>query len=383
VISQKRPESLKARLANPRVLVTEGLAAMRARASFGLVVVLVDLALYNAVQLVYFFRAGHYPDFRLFWNAARLILAHGPGAVFAVQAGAPYPTMIDPPLIAWLVMPLAILPFPVAFGIWIAASALAIAWAAWLCGAGWRGVLSGFALFPVFDALGSGQVAPLLLLAVVWAVRLADGGRWAAAGLLLALLSVKPQMGVLLPIVLLASGRWRIVVAAAGAGAVVGALTLASLGVSGMHAWLVALSSSGSDPYFQRWSFIPLVGTTGWYPAVVLVALLVGIGARRWRHDLLLVIGLGLTGSLLINHYLTPQDFVMLLLPVWALVRLGPRAAFLGGVLWVGAWLCLWVPPATVAAEALVVVALALPLERLHVLPAPSPRVQTGGIPAR
>lgn len=359
------------------------LAALPARASFGLVVVLVDLVLYNAVQLVYFFRAGHYPDFRLFWNAARLILAHGPGAVFAVQVGAPYPTMIDPPLIAWLVMPLAIFPFPVAFGIWIAASALALAWAAWLCGAGWRGVLSSFALLPVFVALGSGQVAPLLLLAVVWAVRLADGGRWAVAGVLLALLSVKPQMGVLLPIALLASGRWRIVVAAAGAGVVIGLLTLGSLGVSGMRAWLVALSSSGSDPYFQHWSLIPWVGTAGWYPAVVLVALLVGLGARRWRHDLLLVVGLGLTGSLLINHYLTPQDLVMLLLPVWALVRLGPRGALLGGVLWAGAWLCLWVPPATVAAEALVVVVVAVPLERLARSRSGFPWVETGGVPAQ
>jgi hypothetical protein len=358
------------------------LAALRARASFGLVVVLVDLALYNAVQLVYFFRAGHYPDFRLFWNAAGLILAHGPGAVFDVQVGAPYPTMIDPPLIAWIVMPLAILPFPVAFGIWITASAFALGWAAWLCGAGWRGVLSGFALLPVFVALGSGQVAPLLLLVVVWAVRLADSGRWAAAGALLALLSVKPQMGLLLPIVLLASGRWRIVVAAAAAGAVIGALTLGSLGVSGMHTWLVTLSSSGSDPYFQRWSLIPFVGTVGWYPAVALVAVLVALGARRWRHDLLLVMGLGLTGSLLINHYLTPQDLVMLLLPVWALVRLGPRGAFLGGVLWVGAWLCLWVPPATVAAEALVVVILAFPLERLARSPSGFPWVEAGGIPA-
>jgi hypothetical protein len=369
-------------LTNRRVLRAQLLAALPARASFGLVVVLVDLTLYNAVQLVLFFRAGHYPDFRLFWNAAGLILAHGPGAVFAVQVGAPYPTMIDPPLIAWLVIPLAILPFPVAFGIWITASSVALGWAAWLCGAGWRGVLSSFALLPVFVALGSGQVAPLLLLVVVWSVRLADGGRWVAAGALLAMLSIKPQMGILLPIVLVVSGRWRIVVSAAGAGAVIAALTLASLGLSGMHSWLVALSSSGSDPYFQRWSLIPFVGTIGWYPAVVLVALLVGIGARRWRHDLMLVMGLGLTGSLLINHYLTPQDLVMLLLPVWALVRLGPRGALLGGVLWTGVWLCLWVPPVTVAAEALVVVALALPQVRLARSAPGFPRV-VAGVPAR
>jgi hypothetical protein len=51
----------------------------------------------------------------------------------------------------------------------------------------------------------------------------------------------------------------------------------------------------------------------------------------------------------------------MLLLPVWALVRIGGPAALVGGLLWLGGWLSLWLPEVTIAAEALVV-ALALPV---------------------
>jgi hypothetical protein len=204
----------------------------------------------------------------------------------------------------------------------------------------------------------------LLLLAVVWAVRLDAGGRWAAAGLLYALLAVKPQMGLLLPVALLAAGRWRTVAMAAAVGVAIAALTVAALGADGLRTWLAAVSDFSFNLYFLRWSLVPLVGAAGWWVALLVVAVLVAAGARRWNADPLLVTGIGLTGSLLVNHYLTPPDFVMLLLPVWALVRIGGPAAVLGGLLWLGGWLSLWLPEVTIAAEALVVV-LAFPLARV------------------
>jgi hypothetical protein len=352
-------------------------AILRARAPFAFTVVLVDLTLYDAYQLAFFFRSARYPDFRLFWGAARLVLANGPGAVYGTLAGAPWP-YLNPPLLAWLLVPLAAMPFELAFGLWFVASAVALAWAARLCEVGWRGVLSAFALLPVFLALGTGQVAPLLLLAVVWAVRLDARGRWAAAGLLYALLAVKPQMGLLLPVALLAAGRWRTVAMAAAAGVAIAALTVAALGVDGLRAWLAAVSDFSFNPYFLRWSLVPLVGGAGWWVALLVVAALVAAGARRWSADPLVVTGIGLTGSLLVNHYLTPPDFVMLLLPAWALVRIGGPAALLGGMLWLGGWLSLWLPEVTIATEALVV-ALAIPLARVVLGRRLAPAFQTVG----
>lgn len=349
--------------------------AWRRRGLFALTVALFNLALYDALQLTLFLRAGFFPDFRLFWNAARLVLAHGPGAVYATQ-GSPWPYLNPPPL-AWLVVPLGMLPFEPAFAIWLVASLLALAWAPLLSGLGWRGVLSGAALLPTFVALGSGQVSPLLLLALVWAARLEARGRWLAAGLLFSLLAVKPQLGFLLPVALLAAGRWRPVAAAAGAGAVIGAATLASLGVEGVESWVTAISAFSHNSYFLRWSLVSVFGEIGWWLALPMVALAVAIASRRWKAQPMLVVGLGLTGSLLMNHYATPSDFVVLLLPVWALIRIDWRTAVLAGILWTGAWLCLWLPWATVAAGAVVLLAVALPLA------GPLPPAAEVGPPAR
>ncbi|HEY8884281.1 MAG TPA: glycosyltransferase family 87 protein [Chloroflexota bacterium] len=348
---------------------------MRRRGLFALTVALFVFAIYDAIQLTFFLRAGFFPDFRLFWNAARLVLAHGPGAVYATQAS-PWP-YLNPPLLAWLVIPLAALPFDVAYAIWIVASLAALTWAAWVAGVGWRGALAGLALLPAFVAIGSGQVAPLILLALVWAVRLEARGRWITAGLLFSLLAVKPQLGFLLPVALLASSRWRPVAATAAAGAVIGAATVASLGFDGVRSWATAVSAFSHNSYFLRWSLVSLVGDSGWWLALPIVAALVGLGARRWKADPMMVVGLGVCGSILVNHYLTPSDLVVLLLPVWALLRARSTMAALGGLLWTGTWLCLWFPWATIAAESLVLVAAALPFV------APHPLIRSLGVTGR
>lgn len=337
------------------------MAALRARAPFALAVLLADLALYDAVQLVFFLRAGHYPDFELFWNAARAVLAHGPGAVYAAQPGAPWP-YLNPPLLAWLLAPVALLPFNVAFGLWIVASAAALGWAARLCGAGWWGALSAAAFLPSFVALGSGQVAPLLVLALAGMARLEARDRWAPAGVLLAVAAVKPQLALLVPVALLAAGRWRAVALAAGLGVVVAALTVAALGPDGIRAWLGTLARFSNNPYFLRWSLVPVLGSGGWWVALAVAAVLVALAARRWRADALLVTGVGIVGSVLLNHYLTPSDLVVLLLPAWALCAGGAGSRALGGALWAAGWLALWLPWVLLAGEVAVLVALALPV---------------------
>ncbi len=352
--------------------IGRALAALRARARFALVVLLSDLAVYDLLQLVVYLRQHHVPDFLLYWSAARVAITNGPGAIYSASAfnavvqaewgaGPPWP-YLNPPVLAWILAPFALLPFSIAFGVWFVASTVALAAAARLCGTGWLGVLSAFAFLPAFIALGTGQVAPLLLLALIVAVRLERSGRWAEAGALLALLTVKPQLGLLVPVALLAAGRWRPVAVAAGLTIAIGLATLLTFGLAGIGAWLSAVRSFSDSPYFLRWSFVPLVGQTGWWVGLVVTAILVGLGARRWRGNTLVVVGLGVAGSLLVNHYITPPDFVMLLLPAWALVRVGDRAALLGAAIWAGGWLAIWFPVSLVAAEGALVIALALPI---------------------
>jgi len=353
-------------------MVSRGLAVIRARAPFALAVVLADLALYNLVQLFFFLRAHRFPDFLLFWAAARVAVAHGPSAMYSKAAfdaavqpvwgtGPPWP-YLNPPVLAWLLVPLTVLPFGVAFGIWMAASAAALGWAAWLSGHGVRFVLSALGFLPTFVALGSGQVAPLILLALILASRFDARNRAVAAGVLLAVLAAKPQLGLLLPVVLLAAGMWRSAATAAVIAAILGAATVLALGVDGTRTWLSAVRDFSDNPYFMRWSLVPVVGDTGWWAVLVVAAGAVGLAARRWRHDALTVYGLGITGSILVNHYLTPSDLVMLLLPVWALARAGGRAALLGGVLWLAGWAALFLPAVLIGAEVLTLLALNLPV---------------------
>jgi hypothetical protein len=353
-------------------MVSRGLAVIRSRAPFALAVFLADLALYNLIQLILLLQAHPFPDFLLFWAAGRAAVAHGPAAVYskpafdaAVRAvwgtGPPWP-YLNPPVLAWLLIPLTLLPFGLAYGLWIAASATALGWAAWLTGHGVRFVLSALGFLPTFVALGSGQVAPLILLALVAATRLEARNRQVGAGAVLAVLAVKPQLGLLLPVAILAAGRWRAPATAAVIAIALAGATLLTLGGDGTRSWLSAVRDFSDNPYFLRWSLVPLVGDTGWWAALVVVAVAVGLAARRWRDDLLTVYGVGVTGSILVNHYLTPSDLVMLLLPAWALARAGGRAAVVGALLWLAGWVALFLPAAVIGAEVLTLLALNLPV---------------------
>lgn len=337
-----------------------GVTALLRRVHFAIAVVLFDLSLYNVYQLWIFLRGGRYSDLRLFWGAARLVALHGPGAVYGAQPGAPWP-YLNPPLLAWLLVPLAGLPFEILFAAWLLASVTALGWSAWICGTGWRGALAAAAFLPCFVALGSGQVAPLLLLAVVFAVRLERGGRSIAAGLALSLLAVKPQLGLLVPVALIAAGRWRLLASVLPIWTLIGGLTVASLSVDGLRSWLSALAFFSDNPYFLRWSVVSLIGSTGWLLALAATAGLLAMAVRHRRDDTTAVIGLGILASVFVNHYLTPSDLVMLLLPVWALARVEGHARLLAAVLWTAGWLALWLPWVLLCAEVSVLVALALP----------------------
>jgi alpha-1,2-mannosyltransferase len=89
------------------------------------------------------------------------------------------------------------------------------------------------------------------------------------AGVLFGLLAYKPQFGFLIPIVLLASGRWR---ALAGAAATVAVLAFAATIVFGPHVWQAFLDSTR----FTRVVALEQ-GDTGWYKIQSLFA-----WARMW-----------------------------------------------------------------------------------------------------
>jgi alpha-1,2-mannosyltransferase len=110
--------------------------------------------------------------------------------------------------------------------------------------------------FPaVFINFGHGHNG-FLTAALIGAALMCLDRRPALAGVLIGLLAYKPQFGLLLPVVLVASGRWRVFAAAAATVAVLAAIATAALGAS---VWDAFLASTG----FTRIVVLEN-GETGW-----------------------------------------------------------------------------------------------------------------------
>lgn len=91
--------------------------------------------------------------------------------------------------------------------------------------------------FPaVFVNVGHGQNGFLTTALLAGALHLLDRRPW-VAGMLIALLAYKPQFGVLIPLVLLVTMRWRVIASAVLTGIVLVALGVAMLGVDVWHAF--------------------------------------------------------------------------------------------------------------------------------------------------
>ena len=95
----------------------------------------------------------------------------------------------------------------------------------------------------------SGQCAFLVAALLIFGVRLLDGRPW-IAGAVLGLLSIKPQFGLMVPVLLLAARQWRGAVGALASGAGLAALSALIFGPELWRAWIVwsvhAATESGS-----------------------------------------------------------------------------------------------------------------------------------------
>lgn len=162
-------------------------------------------------------------DFASFWNAARLALSGQPAIPYNTQAFAeaqhaamgpiPFYAFFYPPTFLLVLLPLGALSYLVALAAFLGATFALAAYAANRILPG-RGALLAVAAAPAcFIALGHGQNAFLLAGLVGLGIALLER-RPIAAGLLIALASIKPQLGLLIPIALLVGGHWRTLIAA-------------------------------------------------------------------------------------------------------------------------------------------------------------------------
>ena len=250
--------------------------------------------------------AGGAPDFVGFAAAARL-LAHGSRCLYCAlplaQAAAQYvghtgpvpavDPFLNPPPAALVLVPLVALPKLWGFAIFIALSAASLVAAGWLlirrlsCPP--MPTLLALAAIPSGLALVDGQWAPLLTLALVASLCLVRR-RPMAAGMLLALLLIKPQTIWLVPLALIAARRWR-VLSGLCLGAVAGAaLSVALVGVHETLAWASAVEGAGSV-WLAGSSSVPgfaasIAGTSAGYVAAAAGAGTALTAAILLRHQL-------------------------------------------------------------------------------------------------
>lgn len=163
-------------------------------------------------------------DFFALWSTARLATEHpaaeayDPAALKAFQLGLgmaesqsyPFPY---PPSFLLALLPLGLLPQGVAYVVAIAGTLALYLWAT--AGNCWRSPMALAALLAPTTTITAvaGQAGFLAAALLIGGFRLA-GPRPIAAGILFGLATYKPQMGILVPVALLAAGLWRTIATA-------------------------------------------------------------------------------------------------------------------------------------------------------------------------
>ncbi|AXB76734.1 glycosyltransferase family 87 protein [Novosphingobium sp. P6W] len=322
------------------------------------------LALLNAVMLVALIVTSHGgvdrngfllgSDFISFWTVGQMLGAHAnpyDGAAhiaaqrlfFASDAG--YTAFFYPPSFLPFCRPLGLLGYFPALGIWLATTAAVYlaALRGW-----WREADTQMPLWLLFVAFPAvpivvthGQTAFLvagLLGLGAWLVP----SRPVLAGILFGLATIKPQFGVLLPLVLLLTREWKVTVAAALTALVLAAIAALSFGWQTWPDWLAASAraedamAAGAVGYAKMTSpfaALKLLGTstTAAYAVQAIVSLAVAslLGWAAWRRRWSSALAAAtLAGAPLATPFVLDYDTVILAFPLLWLTGQGLRGGF-------------------------------------------------------
>jgi glycosyl transferase family 87 len=277
-------------------------------------------------------------DFRLVYGAAMVGWQHGYAHLYDLAAQksvveslhAYWSPYLNPPPLAWLGTAFLAVPFDLAI----------LLWTAFLVGAAlltWRLAAPGdglarlahlvlfVGLFPTAFGLMVGQPVALVAAAVAVAWWLAERGKPGLAGLALSLIAIKPQLALLVPLCLLVAGHWRVVAVWAVATAVMAGVALVLLGGDGLQRYRDALALASQWEPTRRYA---IAGPLGLGPQVyvveaVVVAVAIFAAWRQRNSPVGVPIATGIVASLLFTPYVGFQDFAMLVVAGWLVVRSG------------------------------------------------------------
>jgi hypothetical protein len=299
-------------------------------------------ALFDLYQWVLAYAADRFHnDFTFYYAAARIGLEHGWQSIYDLKLQqveldaigsrihiAELARYISPPPVAWLAAPLTPLPYTAALGVWtvLLLAALVLTWRLAAPGAGRERLIyvaAAIGWLPVIYALQLEQPGLFVALGVAACYALLRANRPVWAGVALGALALKPQLAFLVPVALLVARQNRAFlgsVAALGFLAVVSALALGSDGIATYEA---RLNFAASVPVNRELTLALLIGNLTVTRVVqVLIALWsLALVYRMRRRGPEWVFVPALVGGLLASPYLHLDDFLMLGLAAWLVLR--------------------------------------------------------------
>lgn len=239
-------------------------------------------------------------DFNVFWAAATLALGGDPlGALdirrlyeaMPVRPDAWYPFVYPPGFLA-LIAPFGALPFALAWPLFTGLSllGLAAAFRLWTDGSG-AALITAACAPVVLPALILGQTSLLWTAGLVTALWFLRRDNAIGAGILIGCLTLKPQLGLILPVALIAFGAWRVILWAMITALVllIGPLALFGLGyvpalLDGVSGHLSTISAAGEQPGRMLAILTLLIGASIPEEAATIgqIACSIGVAAMVW-----------------------------------------------------------------------------------------------------
>ncbi len=243
-------------------------------------------------------------DYRVFWAAGRLALEGDALAAFdmarlsAVHGVAPEAWMpwLYPPGYLLILMPFGAMSFAPGFLLFTLLSVAMMGLAVRPFVAGSIPVWIALTLAPAYiPTLMLGQNNLFWLAALLAALAALRDQRWIVAGVFIGLLTLKPQLGLLIPVALLAAGLWRTILAATVTTIILAALPTFIVGLEYWTLLADQLSVHGESVFLSLQDLFLMVGPTflwtllGLSPDTALllqtgvIAISAGIVAVLWR----------------------------------------------------------------------------------------------------
>jgi hypothetical protein len=245
---------------------------------------------------------------------------------------------VNPPPLAWIVVPLTLVSVQDAYIVWslVNLGAFVLTW--WLLAPGKGAVKAAHLLgpasfFPLVWSFINGEVGVIVGALVATSAVLLRTRRETWSGVALGVaLAIKPTLAFVVPLTILAAGYWRAALASALCGGALALVSVATIGGHGVNEFRSLAGLAQADPRSYATTIRLVLGTGP--VALVAEALLVAATVfAAWRmrgRDAGLAVAVGILGSLLAAPYLHAYDLVLLLVAAWLMLAAADR------------WLLVW-----------------------------------------